>query len=423
MNLRRSPRRRDVLAAGAATLALPTALSACGGGSASGSGGEIQFLLSGDANQGGGYQAMADRYAEETGVSVRIVDVPYEDLVTRLRSAAQADDLPALARASAVDPLWKDALLDLSDIATSYDVLPSLVVRNEDDEVRALPSDLTAVGLFLNESLFDQAGVTYPGAGDQPWTWDEFVAALRQVKAATGARYGMVMDASSHRLRSFLYQFGSQGVQQQPDGSWALDEAGADALEYFKSLNDDDVMPKSVWVSGDDPSALFKSGQVAAYYSGVWQVTDFAANITDFEWTTALMPAQPTRATNIGTNWIVAFDGSGVEQEALDFLDWLYTPENYAELSRISGFLPAEEGVDVEYTSNEEAFAMFNAEIAASDPIAGDQATSALEMSYRDIIIDSDPLKEETLKYVAGEQDLQTTVTNIGELTTAGYGA
>lgn len=400
---------------------LALALTGCSAAGDSGEAPTLQFVLSGDGSQGGGYQAMADKYFDETGVTVEIVDVPYEDLVTKLRNGAQAGDMPALARASDLDPIWSNSLLDLKPIAEERNVMESLLVENDDEEILALPSDLTAVGLYINKSLFDEAGVSYPVSGDEPWTWDEYVAALEQVQAGTGAKYGMVLDGSAHRLRSFLYEFGSKGVEEQSDGSFTMNDESKEALEYFKEINDDVLMPKSVWLSGDDASALFKSGEVAAYYSGVWQITDFTENITDFEWQSVLLPAQPVQATNLGTNWIVAFDGSGVEEETLDFIDWLYEEDNYAELSQISGFLPAVEGLEIEYENSPEAFALYNEEIAASDPIAAVQSTEALRKGYEGMKLEFEPLKDEVVKYLAGEQDVDTTIANIEAQTEEAY--
>src|SRR5690606_6382761 len=106
--------RRTLFAAGAAAAAVP-ALASCGSGSSDeASAGPLQFILSGDANQGGGYAAMAEKYQEETGVAIEIVDVPYDDLQTKVRNAAKADDLPALGRMPSVDPVWLDRTVDLA---------------------------------------------------------------------------------------------------------------------------------------------------------------------------------------------------------------------------------------------------------------------------------------------------------------------
>jgi alpha-1,4-digalacturonate transport system substrate-binding protein len=411
--------RTKLIALGAVTV---LALTGCAAGAGSDDTPTLQFVLSGDGTQGGGYQAMADKYQEETGVTVEIVDVPYDDLVTKLRNGAQAGDLPALARASDLDPIWSNSLLDLSDIAAEQDVMESLLVANDNDEILALPSDLTAVGLYINKSLFDEAGVSYPASGDTPWTWDEYIAAIQAVQAATGARYGMVMDGSAHRLRSMMYEFGSTGVEEQSDGTFEMNDDSKTAIEYFKEISDDTIMPKSVWLSGEDPSALFKSGQVAAYYSGVWQITDFAENITDFEWQSVLLPAQTVRSTNLGTNWMVAFDGTGVEDETRDFINWLYEPDNYAELSEISGFLPAVEGLDITYQNSPESFALYNEEIAATDPIAAEQAAEALRKGYLGQKLEFEPLKDEVVKYLNDEQDIDTTIVNINEQTSEAYG-
>lgn len=410
-------KRRLILTAGTAgAAALP--LSACGfigGGDGEGDAKTVKFWLSGDANQGGGFQKMADKYFEETGITVDIDDIPYDDFNTRLRNAAQADGLPDLARVQAIDPIWMNQLEDLGEIAGAQGVMENLVTENEEGAVPTILTDLTAVGLYVNKSLFDQAGVAYPTTADQIWTWDEFIAAVREVKAATGARYGLVMDPSSHRLRAMMYQFGSNGFELGDDCKYTTDEAATGAaLEFFADINDDDVMPRSVWVSGDDANALFKSGQVAAYYSGSWQVADFQANIADFEWASAIMPAQTRRATNIGGGYMIVYKGEK-SQTALDFVNWLYTPENYTEICEISGFLPVIQGLDIDYGAAQTSFDLYNEEIAASDPVSSAQERSNLEMAYAGQSAggDADPLKEEAIKLANGEQDVSTTIANI----------
>src|SRR5699024_4569229 len=178
----------------------------------------------------------------------------------------------------------------------------------------------------------------------------------------------------SHRLSSFLYQNGSEGLRLSDDLSqYEANSSTAGALERFVELNDDEAMPRSVWLTEEDPSAMFKTGQVTAYYSGSWQIADFIANIADFEWISVPMPAQPDQATNFGAAaQIVVFEGTGQEDKALEFVKWLYSPENYAEISRIAGFLPAIEGVEVSYDDRQEDFDLYNAAIAGSPAFVGE---------------------------------------------------
>ncbi|WP_102191416.1 ABC transporter substrate-binding protein [Microbacterium aurantiacum] len=410
-----------VILAGATIGAL--ALAGCSGGGGSNADGEVvlELVQSGDANQGGGYAMLADKYFEETGVRVNVVEVPNSDVRTRLRTAAQANDLPALAAAPATDPAWTERLLDLTDIFDEAGIIEPLSVADPtDDKVKAIPTTLTAVGMFINKSLWDQAGVTYPTSLDESWTWDEYVTKATQVVDATDAEYGAVMDASAHRLRALLYEFGSEGVTEQSDGTWALDKKGAEALEYFKGMHDSGFMPASVWGAGDDPSATFKSGRVAGYMSGVWQIADFQANITDFEWLSVPLPQESVRATNYGAaSWIVAFDGTGVEKETLDFVKWMYTEENYRAYCELSGCLPSIDGLEVTYGDDAYAFDLYNAEIAASPAISAVQTTDGVRFGYEGKSLDSEPLKDETVKYLNGEQTLEQTVENIDAATTA----
>ncbi|MBW9109065.1 extracellular solute-binding protein [Microbacterium trichothecenolyticum] len=408
----------------AAAAVTAVALTGCSGSDDAGQSDEpLQFFLSGDANQGGGYAHMAEKYEEETGVKVEIVDIANDDLATKLRNAAQANDLPALARVGAVDPVWRSEATDLSDITDGSQIRTELSDKDDDGNVISLPSDITAVGMFINKTLFDQAGVAYPTTEDDIWTWDEYVAAVKQVQAATGTSYGMVMDKSSHRLKAFLYEFGSDYFQPDDSGEFSTNDRTKVALEYFNSLNDDSFMPRSVWLSDADGNALFKSGDVVSYLSGSWQIADFAVNIADFEWASVYLPQEEERATNFGNAAsIVVFDGP--QQEAAhDFIKWLYEPENYTELSETSSFIPAIDGLDITYASHAEAFDIYNQDIAASPDIVGEIKEMELQYGAQNVTTDGDPVRDETVKYLNGEQDVDTTIENINALFTDQLGA
>lgn len=400
--------RRTLLATGVAATAA-TGLAACGSSSSGSAGdGPLQLVGSGDANQGGGYAAMVKKYQEETGVEIEIVDVPYDDLATKVSNAAKANDLPAIARMPSLDPAWLDRTVDLADVVKEVAPIEGMYAADADGKIPSLPSDLTAVGMFLNKDLWDEAGVSYPTTfDDKVWTWDEFVDAAAQVREKSGVKFSLAMDRSSHRLNSFLYQFGSEGLALSEDmTSYSANDKTQAALEYFVKLNDDTFMPRSVWLSEDDPNAMFKTGQVTAYYSGSWQIADFAANITDFEWISVPMPAQPEQATNFGTaGVVVVFEGTGQEDKALDFVRWLYSKENYAEISRISGFLPAIQDVEVKYDSRQEDFALYNEAIAATPTFVKEQKARELKLQASGTAapVDGDPLRDGIVKAINGE--------------------
>ncbi|MFC4140108.1 MULTISPECIES: ABC transporter substrate-binding protein [unclassified Microbacterium] len=407
----------------AAVAATAIALAGCSGSSdEAASDKPLQFFLSGDANQGGGYAHMAEKYEKETGVKVQIVDIANDDLPTKLSNAAQANDLPALARVGAVDPVWRNATTDLTDITKGSKIRTDLADK-DGDKVISLPSDITAVGLFINKTLFDQAGVAYPTSEDDIWTWDEYVAAVEQVQQKTGTTYGMVMDKSSHRLKALMYEFGSDYFQPDKNGTFSTNDDTKRSLEFFNGLNDDKFMPRSVWLSDADPNALFKSGDVVSYVSGSWQIADFAVNIKNFEWASVYMPQEKERATNFGNAAsIVVFDGPQ-QKAAHDFVKWLYEPENYTELSETSSFIPAVDGLDITYAAHADAFDVYNRDIAASPAIVGDIKAMELQYGAQGVSTEGDPVRDETVKYLNGEQDVDKTISNINEQFTDQLGA
>lgn len=391
-----------------------------GGSTSSDDGNKKSITLTFSDDQNDAYKTMAKLYTKETGVKVNIMEVPYSDLNTKISNASKAADLPDVARVPQLDPVWMGKLQDLTDLSNKTGVMKSLVTKDSKGEILQMPSDLTAVGMFINTSLFDKAGVSYPKSYEESWSWDEFIQAVTTVQKKTGAKYGFVMDPSTHRERSFMYSFGSKGVRKQKDGSWALDNKAKDALQFLKKIDNDVIMPKSVFASNADPSALFKTGQVAAYYSGNWQIADFINSISSFKWKSVVMPQQPTRATNLGTSYMVTFSKSGRK-----FLNWFYQKKNYTKFCEQGSYLPATAGISPVYAQRNEDQQLYLTYInkVADKELASHQIIVQLQATLAGGTTEEDPMKAHTLKYLTGEETLDKAISSMNAGYTSWYNA
>lgn len=379
---------------------------------------KITFWYSTSA-QDKGYTDLAKDFQAKTGISVEIVNIPNDGYQDKLKQAAQANSLPDTASVPSLDNLWVNQLQDLSSIANApANNINKNLITAQDNKVLAIPSDVTAAGLFINKSLFDKAKVSYPTDPSQTWTWDQFLAAADKVRTATKSKYDLVYDNSPARIRAWTYTHGGKGFQLSGDKFVAPDATTVQALSDFAKINNDVIMPKSVWTSGADPNALFKSGQVVAYYSGVWQVADFADSITNFDWVSAPTPAQPVHATDINLGGkVVAFNNSKTAAAAKQWVDFLYQPANYTKLASANGYLPIESGLTLTYPFTKKAaldsFALYNKEISLADPLSYSGQANQTKLLLDGKATSEDPTKVEMAKLINGQQDVQKTVDNI----------
>ncbi|PAZ10081.1 ABC transporter [Streptomyces sp. SA15] len=402
-------------------------LSACGG-SGSDSGGNaksLTFWISTVPGQDAGWKKMVAQYKKETGVDVKLVNIPYDGYAPKLRNAAQANSLPDVATVPALDPIWSNKLIDLSDIANnkSNKINANFLAKDSSGKVLAIPSDVTASGMFINETLFKKAGVSFPTSPQKTWTWTDFIAAANKVREKTGAKYSLTFDQSPSRLRAMVYEMGGKYVHADSSGKFSADAATKKAVNYFVGLNDDKTMPKSVWTSGADPSAMFQSGDVVAYWSGVWQVPAFAESIKKFDWASVPTPAQPVQASDVNSGGLtVGFNNNGeAATAATKFLSWLYEPAHYQALCEASGFLPVESGLNPKYPFTSEAaqaaFKLYNESIPLYAPISGYFNTAQTNWVLKGKSLTEDPTKTELGKAINGQQSADKALENI----VAGY--
>lgn len=304
-------------------------LSACGSGSGSGGTSKsLTFWISTVPGQDAGWKKMVAQYKKETGVDVKLVNIPYDGYTTKLHNAAQANSLPDVAAVAGAGP-------DLVEQADR----PQLHRQQQDQQdQRQLPRQglvregaVHPLGRHRVRPVHQQvalreSGVSFPTSPQKTWTWTDFIKAADEVREKTKAKYSLTFDQSPSRLRAMVYEMGGQYVHADSSGKFSVDAATKKAVNYFVGLNDDKTMPKSVWTSGADPSAMFQSGDVVAYWSGVWQVPAFAESIKKFEWASVPTPAQPVQASDVNSGGMtVGFNNNAdAATAATKFLSWLY---------------------------------------------------------------------------------------------------
>lgn len=394
------------------------ALGACGNGDSSadkvGEKDSLTMMYSVDnQEQKTALKWLVDTYKEETGVTVELTELPSSDMKTKLKNAVISKDVPDLVKITGPDVSYADSLVDLKDIFDEFDFKENYAFKLG-EEVISTPMGLTAVGMFINEDLWKEAGVSYPTSNDDIWTWDEFAEKAREVREKSGAKYGLVVDKSEHRLKNFLYQWDVSLYDEAGTGTLYGSEQAAKAYDFFKGMNDDELMPKSVYLSGEDAASMYKTGQVAAYYSGSWQVQDFEKNITNFKSIAVYMPYEAQRATNAGGDYIAAFKDTGKEKEATDFMKWMYSEEIYTQLCGKYGYLPALDGIEPTYEMADEEYQVFIDELEASSPLPlhdksyGRDLKEANSVSTDGIVIDH------VAKVINGDMSGQEAADEIG---------
>lgn len=357
---------------------------------------------------------LVDTYKEEKGIQVDLTEMPSSDMKTKLKNAVISGDAPDLVKITGPDQSYVKNLVDLKDIFDEFDFKENYAFKYG-DEVISTPIGLTTVGMFINKDLWDKAGVSYPKTPEEVWTWEDFSKKAREVQEKSGAKYGLVMDKSEHRLKNYLFQWGLSFYDETGKGTLYGSDHAKKAYEFFKEMNDDALMPKSVYLSGEDAASMFKTGQVAAYYSGSWQVQDFEKNITNFEVAACYMPYETKRAANPGGDYIAAFKDTGKEKEATDFMKWMYSDEIYTQLCEKYGYLPALNDIEPKYEVANDEYQVFLNELDSSSPLPLNDKSYNRDMKASGAVSTDGLIMDRISKYLNDEITVDEAAKEIGD--------
>lgn len=354
-------------------------------------------------------------FEDEYDVTVQLEILPYADLVTSTLNRLSGGNAPDVARLTSLTDFREDLLVLDPYLGDTYseEFLPGPLqaVVNENDEIIAVPSDLTMNGPFINVDLFEQAGVEIP----EEWTWEEMIAAAKEVKEKTGTPYAFAMDKSGHRLSTILSQYGTFMLNN--DGN-ALDiDKAEEALQPLVDMMADGDMPADFWLGSGSRYAganeYFLAGETPIYLSGNWQVAQFADNAT-FNWAVAPNPCAENCGGFPGGKFLAAFEESENPALAAEFIRYMNDAESQETFVTTAGALPtradlSESGVTYADEATQAAMDVFLADLLVT-PDEGFAANGnpAFSPSATELV-------EALSTVVAGQADLRTALTSFSE--------
>jgi len=293
------------------------------------------------------WQWLIDKFnSEQSAIKVSVIDGSFNEysnnVVTELQAGGLDGDIIQttpdlvlrLLKAGVLSPLG--SVLKANNITTLGAAHNYITV---DGEPMGLDVITVVFGLTYNKAIFDAAGIT-----KFPTTVDEWLAVSTQLTKRPNS-FGMF---SPHLLSEPAdFWFTLQDWACPFNGIWATGKTPnlttdpiIKTIKLFKQFYDnafpqgtDAATANKLWASGQIAQSLFVSGAVSSYKE---TAPDIFANIRSYSlpWASrkSVERIHPITVNNTGKH--VA--------ESIEFVTWLYKPENYRELlTRQSAVIPS----------------------------------------------------------------------------------
>jgi ABC-type glycerol-3-phosphate transport system substrate-binding protein len=276
---------------------------------------------------------------------------------------------------------------DLADIYSS--TLEAGRIPGFGRQLLAFPFVQNAVGMWVNDSLLDQAGWKQP-----PATWAEFEQACLDVLAYTGARCLPFVESVSV-FNAWLYSRGGQ--QLTDDGTQAAfnGPAGVESLTLLRRLIDTGVAWRPEQEYGD--YLAFAGGQSAFAFSSTGNNRLYAEaynqavqnGMPPFRWRQTMLPqADPAQPATVlyGTDLFV-LNGDPLRQEAAwRLIRWLTSTEQTARWASGIGTLPIRASALAIMTDTLASYPFMRDQVQAILPYARPEPAVAAELQVREIL-------------------------------------
>jgi len=350
-------RQRRFAAAAVAGLGLVLALAACGNGDpaetappapengtnnqepASDASLRVLFGTSGEAET----RAMNDiigQWSEQSGVPVEVV--PATDFNQELAqgfAAGTPADIFYLNPEHFRNFAERGFLFAYGDQLDNVDdFLPNLTdIFTHEGRLYAVPKDMGALALAINNTAWEEAGLT---DADIPTTWDELLEVAERL--TTEDRVGLMLTPEFARVGPFMLQNGAWLVNEDETAATANTPEAVEALTAVQDMLATPYVGLTTDAGAGWGGEAFGRELAAMVVEGPWLMGAMAADHPDLDFRVVEMPAGPAGPGSMffTNGWGIAA-ASPNQDAALDLVRFLIEPEQQLAFARAFGPIPS----------------------------------------------------------------------------------
>ena len=285
--------------------------------------------------------------AENKGVKVRWVDVPWAAMQNKILTAVSAKTAPDVVNLNpsfASQLASRNAWLDLDTRvpeAVQKQYLPNIWKDSTlNNKSFAIPWYLTSRVTIYNKDLLNKAGVSKP-----PATYAELKQVAKQIKDKTG-KYAffttLVPEDSGEVLESFV-QMGVDLVDAQGKAAFNTPKGKA-AFQYWVDFYKQGLMPKEALTQGHRHAIeLYQAGDTALLATGAEFMETIAKNAPTIAQVSAAAPqiTGETGKKNVAVMNLVIPRDTAKPDIALKFALFVTNTENQLAFAKAANVLPS----------------------------------------------------------------------------------
>jgi len=327
------------------------------GGSDSGAGGSVDFLVFGDPEELQAYRNIISEYERRNeDASVRLIEASdRDDLIARLSTSFAGGSPPDLflinyrfygqfASKGVLEPV--EQRVEESEAFELDHFYPQAVnAFRWNGELTCMPQNISSLVVYYNRDLFRKYGVPEPRAG---WTWNELVDAAAKLTRNTDDKgryelYGLGIEPSIIRLAPLVWSNGGEIVDShRAPTRLTLDSPQAqEAMQLMFDLRGTHgVIPTEQDVESEDDEARFMNGRLAMLFSSR-RSTPVFRTIKSFDWDVAPMPVVQQPAGILHSDAYCMTKGSTNKDGAWSFMEFALGEEGQRIAAKTGRTVPS----------------------------------------------------------------------------------